>query len=431
MARTPLHLVTGFLGSGKTSLLLNQLETRQEQERCAVVVNDFGEARIDATLLSGKATIQEIPGGCVCCTAPEDLAPSVEALLAQEPPPDRIFIEATGLARPADILDTLSRSKVAAQLELAPVVGVLDPRRLKGLAPALLLEQLDAADVLILNFGDQCDVDTLEAAKAATADHFPPWLAVVETRSGKVDPGLFDLRRQGPGIRVHKPGLSTAGYAAASQTWEPEVVFDQKALRAVLADCGAERVKGLFHTDLGWTLMERAGGQVHARPTGLRSTSAVDVIVKGDASEATGLLGALDAARYSEDPSVLGELRLSDGGSYRARLNRWSLAALPGQIADVAERVPKRAGQAVYLREIVGLLHPMEGAQVVLVAADGMVSGPTPVGELGDAMVLHSVDGAPVPEDKGGPFRVLVPPEDGQSACANVKKLVRIELVEA
>lgn len=425
--RIPVHLVTGFLGAGKTSLLIDQLRARQGTERCAVVVNDFGEARIDATLLGGRVAVQEIPGGCVCCTAPADLVPALDALL-QDPKLDRVFIEATGLARPSDILDTLSRSTLSGRIELAPVVAVLDPRRLVGMAPPLLLEQLDASDVLICNWSDQADIQAHEALQTHTLSHFPPWLAVVEASQGSVPTELFDLRRGGPSIRVRKSTPSTQGYAAASQSWSPDTVFDLRALKAVLEESGAERIKGLFHTDLGWTLLQRAGGGVQSGPCGLRSVSAVDVIVRGSEAQAKELLQAIDGARYQADPQSIGQLTLSDGAGFSAALNRWSLAALPGQVPDVSTLVPKRQGSGVYLREIVNLLHPDPQARVVLVASDGMVSGPTPVGELGRAVVVYLQGGLELPANSGGPFRVFVP--EGESACANVKGLARIELME-
>ena len=81
-------------------MLLEQLRQRPD-ERVAVVVNDFGESAYDAERLGAAApvSIREIPGGCVCCTAPEGFINALEMLLETEP--DRIFVEPTGLALPA------------------------------------------------------------------------------------------------------------------------------------------------------------------------------------------------------------------------------------------------------------------------------------------------------------------------------------------
>src|SRR5688572_5169914 len=106
---TPVHVVSGFLGAGKTTTITALL---RRFPNSAVVVNDFGEARVDATLLDGAATITDIAGGCVCCTAPEGLAKTIDALL-DEVRPARVFIEPSGLARPQDVLDMLSRGGLA------------------------------------------------------------------------------------------------------------------------------------------------------------------------------------------------------------------------------------------------------------------------------------------------------------------------------
>jgi hypothetical protein len=288
---------------------------------------------------------------------------------------------------------------------------------------------MDASDVLICNWSDASDLQAHEAVQTHTVSHFPPWLAVVEATQGSVSTDLFDLRRAGPSIRVRKATPSTQGYAAASQTWSPNTIFDLKALKAVFEESGAERVKGLFHTDLGWTVLQRAGGTVATGSSGLRSVSAVDVIVKGSEQQAKELLQAIDSARYHADPESIGQLVLSDGKGYTAALNRWSLAALPRQVPDVSALVPKRQGAGVFLSEIVDLLHPAPGAEVMLVASDGMVSGPTAVSDLGRAVLVYLLDGSELPANRGGPFRIFVP--EGESACANVKGLARIELVES
>ncbi|MCG8590439.1 MAG: hypothetical protein MJE66_14210, partial [Proteobacteria bacterium] len=107
----PVHIIGGFLGTGKTTLIRDQLAQRGD-ENVAVIVNDFGEASLDEATLasSGDApfAITNIPGGCVCCTAPEGFVDALGATL--ETGPDRLLIEPTGLARPQDLVDTIQRS---------------------------------------------------------------------------------------------------------------------------------------------------------------------------------------------------------------------------------------------------------------------------------------------------------------------------------
>ncbi|MCP4808312.1 MAG: hypothetical protein GY913_33530 [Proteobacteria bacterium] len=420
MAKTPVHVVTGFLGAGKTTFLLDQL-SRRDGERCGIVVNDFGDARIDATLLGGRVPVMEIPGGCVCCTAPQDLVSALSELVGQV---DRVFIEATGLARPADIVDTLTRSKL--DVSVGPVLCVLDARRLVGEAPVLLLEQLDASDLVVANHASDCDDDAWAALDEALEGHFPPLLGLERTDRGRVDPEFVERVRRGLAFRALRKAPSTEGYASASRIWASDRVFGKRELEAVLAASDAERIKGLFRTELGWFLLQRAGGDVHCTPSQLRSSSAVDVIVQGDTAQADAVVQALDAA---EPPAAIddGVLRLVDGDHVPLELTRWALAALPEQIDDVRVLSPKREGAAVRLDEVFRLVTDDGHRTFVAVASDGMTSEPVRLDAVGDAVLVHSHEGGEFPKRLGGPYRLLVP--DGTSACANVKGIVRLEVL--
>ena len=136
---------------------MEQLRLRAGQERIAVVVNDFGESQFDSDRLkeAGSADIVEIPGGCICCTAPEGFVGAVASVI-QEQSPDRIFIEPTGLALPADLVDTLRRAPYAQQLAIQPVVVLIDPANLPGAGETLeplLAQQVEAGDVIVGNRG--------------------------------------------------------------------------------------------------------------------------------------------------------------------------------------------------------------------------------------------------------------------------------------
>ncbi len=427
--KVPVHVVAGFLGAGKTTLLLEQLRLRSETERCAVLVNDFGEARFDADRFAGSVPVRDIPGGCICCTAPEGLAPSLSALIAGEQP-DRVFIEATGLARPGDIVDTLSRGGFGDRIEIAPVVVVVDPNRLVPSPPPLLMAQVDAAAVLIADRGDLASPEGLAALEALVEGHYPPLLGSWSVTRGQAPLQAFDVRPTNPQT-VWRPVLesvadSTSGWKSASRGWDADVVLDMGVLKRALRDSDVERVKGVFHTDIGWYRLELAGGQVEAVPSSQRTAGRVDVIgLEGTGVEA--LIAVMDAARYevpAEDEVPV--VRIVDPGGYAIELTRPALAALPGQIGEVAEVIPGRSGQGVWLREILALVVPPVGSTFILVAHDGMSTEPAPVDQVGDAVVVHGLDGVELPSEKGGPFRILVPPGDGQSVCGNVKKLARV-----
>lgn len=115
---------------------------------------------------------------------------------------------------------------------------------------------------------------------------------------------------------------------------------------------------------------------------------------------------------------------------------REELRTLPRQVPDVGTRVKGRAGEAVVLAAILEAVVPEEAARfVTLVAEGGQFSASVPLEAVTGALVIHSLDGEPLPADKGGPIRFLIPEaprcgvEAAIDACANIKYLERIELV--
>ena len=431
---TPVHVIAGFLGAGKTTLLRALLAA--SGERCAVLVNDFGEASLDAASLGGGAAgLVEIPGGCVCCTAPEGMVPALRRLL-DEVAPDRIFIEPTGLARPADIVDTLARSPLAPRLELAPVAVVIDPSRLlEQPPPPLLLEQAEGAALLIASRVDLASPEALAAFRALAAESWPPPLGTWEIAHGQLPIEALDLRYSPkPGglrvLRAPRAGdtPSTEGWASASRVWAPGVVFDIDALKRLLSSPEVERAKAIFHTDIGWYRLERAGGRVHSAPTAYRAASRLDLILRGEAARAEALVREVDRMLWAPPEDDQPVIRLRHAGGREVELTRYALAALPGQVPDVAALIPGREGRGVYLREVLELVAE-DGERFVLSASDGMSTEPVAVGEAGEAVLVHSLGDGPFPREKGGPYRLLIPPGEGRSACANVKALDRVRIL--
>jgi cobalamin biosynthesis protein CobW len=130
--RIPATIVTGFLGSGKTTLIRRLLETANGR-RMALIVNEFGDVGFDGELLAdcgvetcGRDDIVELANGCICCTVADDFLPAMEALLAREAPPDHIIIETSGLALPQPLVKAFTWSGVRARVTVDAVVTVVD-----------------------------------------------------------------------------------------------------------------------------------------------------------------------------------------------------------------------------------------------------------------------------------------------------------------
>ena len=162
-------IVTGFLGAGKTTQL-NAWLAELERERVVVIVNELGAIGIDGELLSGAggASVQQITGGCVCCTTQLELARALDEIAGRAAPPESVFVETSGAASPAGVLRALTRGQSRDAFRLDGLVAVVDATRLEVLQEHdLAAEQLAFADVVILSRADLLDAAALEGATKA------------------------------------------------------------------------------------------------------------------------------------------------------------------------------------------------------------------------------------------------------------------------
>jgi len=156
----PVTVIGGYLGSGKTTLLNEIL--RSTDDRIAVIVNDFGDINIDASLIENQdgETLQ-LSNGCICCSLVEGFASAIATVLALEPFPDRLIIEASGVADPAQV----AAYGQTPGLTLDSILVVVDAERIRTLSRDefvgdTVLRQLAAADLVILNKTDLADPGT-------------------------------------------------------------------------------------------------------------------------------------------------------------------------------------------------------------------------------------------------------------------------------
>ncbi len=221
LSKLPVTVITGFLGSGKTTLVRHLMQN-PGGKRLAVVVNEFGDVGVDGEILKGCAipdcpaeNIMELANGCICCTVADDFIPTIEALMALEPRPDHILIETSGLALPKPLLKAFDwpdiRSKITvdgvialadaeavASGRFAPDVARVDAQRLADDSldhetplSEVFEDQISCADIILLTKPDLAGPEGVAKAKAIIAAEAPRVLPVVEVAEGVVDPRVI------------------------------------------------------------------------------------------------------------------------------------------------------------------------------------------------------------------------------------------------
>jgi G3E family GTPase len=156
-SRIPVHLVTGFLGSGKTTFV-NHLIQSLPQERILVIENEVGKVNIDGGLISRQAfDVEELTAGCLCCSLNSELIDVLQRIQDQANTFDRLIVETTGIADPEPvILPFLSHPAIEASFELIHTICVVDAENIEDWLQETdeAKKQLISSDILLINKAD-------------------------------------------------------------------------------------------------------------------------------------------------------------------------------------------------------------------------------------------------------------------------------------
>ena len=170
----PCTLVTGFLGAGKTTVINQLLATKPDDERWALLINEFGRIGIDGALLASSQdndleqkniAIREVSGGCICCTSQLPLQIAISRLLSEHHP-QRLLIEPTGLAHPRELILQLSAPHWQTALQMNAVITVLNGKQwqqIKYRDHDGFQAHVRDSDVLIINRYTQLDTSEKQA----------------------------------------------------------------------------------------------------------------------------------------------------------------------------------------------------------------------------------------------------------------------------
>ena len=263
MKRIPALIVSGFLGSGKTTLVRRLLQAAQrEGARVAFISNELGELGIDQALLGGgaEATV-ELAGGCVCCALNDELYDTLIAL-HERVNPDRVVIETSGVAVPHDVQITLYQPPIRDWISEEAIVVVVNAEQVKlGVElEGTFTEQIESADLVLLNKTDLIEADDAPGLMRRLA-LMNPGVPVLPCERSDVDPRLLLAASAGPRTQPPAPHEDHEHHHQDYESFEIRVPdgLDLEAIEERVRPLGALRVKGFVRTEDGPAALQGVG----------------------------------------------------------------------------------------------------------------------------------------------------------------------------
>ncbi len=277
----PTNVVTGFLGSGKTSTILHLLKQKPVNERWAVLVNEFGEIGVDGSFIEAQTDhspnifVQEVSGGCMCCSSGLTMQVALNQLL-NEAKPHRLLIEPTGLGHPAEVLQTLSNQYYKGVLSLEKTITLVDARNLSNkryTEHSIFNQQLHIADIIVASKCDlYSDIDRQVLLDYVKSENIPSE-SIVFIKHGELELSLLagktSSHEQGTHHshnlknsksksteKIPKSGFIKAlnqgeGFQSIGWHFTSEKIFDRSKLLTFINSINIIRLKGVFITSAG------------------------------------------------------------------------------------------------------------------------------------------------------------------------------------
>lgn len=264
----PALVVSGFLGSGKTTLVRNLLAAaRFDGARLAIISNEFGDVGIDKALL-GQSTggLVELEGGCVCCRLSDELGETVKMLI-ETAKPDRLVIETSGVALPGEMLLQFWRPPLDELISEEMVVVLVDGEYFLRERPTddTFEAQIEAADLIVLNKCDLLEPSSVEYAVARLKERVGD-KPILPTYGAWVPPDLL-FPPDPEGLRKARrdpnaePEDHTHDEFVTTELVFPPGVYESEVRWRVLAE-GALRAKGFVITHDGLRLVQALGPRI-------------------------------------------------------------------------------------------------------------------------------------------------------------------------
>ena len=312
----PLNIITGFLGVGKTTAILDLLKNKPVGERWTVIINEFGRVAIDNSVIEsyklGDVEIKEVAGGCICCSASSTFQAALAVALFKTNP-NRIIIEPSGLGFLSALDEALQSEKFRSHIDIRASICLVDANQLNDfriLHNEIYKQQLLASDVVLINKQDITPPEAIDRFKWWMTENIGPKQYIGQTLQGHIDCDLLQLESTETATESGKPFIhflkdktltvdrrpltqsevplpgkpliiknQVDDYKALGLIFSNEDVFDKFGLSDVLRNIKALRLKGIFQTNHGNFLYNRINDYFSILPVSSTLESKMEMIV--------------------------------------------------------------------------------------------------------------------------------------------------------
>ena len=264
------HVITGFLGTGKTTTLQYLLKQKPAHEKWVVLLNEFGKTGLDSDLLNNKdVVVSQVAGGCLCCATPLLFQTALNKIIRFEKP-QRILIEPSGLGHPDKIVELLKQDQYQKILKIEAVLTLIDARHLSDKRYRehdIYQRQLAVADIFVAN--------KTELATAQQLAEFEKLLDKYQRPGIQVNQGQVDLEtlqqttHNNPRLVINAISQEGNPFFTYTIALKDNQLVNLTALLAYLVSLDLARVKAVVPTTEGAVLVNGVKQEITTQPTAL------------------------------------------------------------------------------------------------------------------------------------------------------------------
>ncbi len=281
----PTHLFLGFLGVGKTSAILSCFEQKPNNERWAVLVNEFGKQGIDGKIYDAKGiSVKEVPGGCLCCVVGLPFQVAIMQII-KEQKPDRLFIESSGASHAQGVIKTLQQDNFKQVLDLKAKVCIIDPNHLtdkRYFNNRNYQAQLNAADVLVVNKIDQASDDALKQLDILLLSFKPAKSFVQKTNFGDIDLPCLNaaiIKSTHQTVKFFSAATAPIEFKTFDWDFKGHESFNLSKLTLWMQQTCFIRAKGIVNTEQGWHSFNAVNGAAQTDHLPKQQQGRIEIII--------------------------------------------------------------------------------------------------------------------------------------------------------